>query len=99
MALIQSAKRELVIQEICTRIHLIFQAPNNEIGFSIIGDDDADQFFYVHPDNGDITLLQSVFESEKKQYRVSVQLGATFKTLIQWVNQQGRRFVDKLILE
>ena len=55
---------------ILTIYHFLFQEPNNVISFSIAGDDDADEFFYVHPDNGDITLLQSVFETEKRQYRV-----------------------------
>ena len=40
------------------------------ISYSVMGDDDAGDFFYVHPDNGDITLLQSVFETEKRQYKV-----------------------------
>ncbi len=40
------------------------------VGYSIIGDDDSADFFYVHPENGDVTLLGSVFEAEKKQYRV-----------------------------
>ena len=44
------------------------------ISYSVTGDDDAGDFFYVHPDNGDITLLQSVFETEKRQYKVCKQL-------------------------
>ena len=44
------------------------------ISYSVTGDDDADDFFYVHPDNGDITLLQSVFETEKRQYKVCKQV-------------------------
>ncbi len=42
------------------------------IGYSIVGDDDAGEYFYIHPDNGDINLLKSVFESEKRQYKVEI---------------------------
>ena len=54
------------------------------ISYSVTGDDDAGDFFYVHPDNGDITLLQSVFETEKRQYKVCKQL-ACFNTCLRSV--------------
>ena len=63
------------------------------ISYSVTGDDDAGDFFYVHPDNGDITLLQSVFETEKRQYKVCKELKHVSKFIYAMYNQ-GRLFVE-----
>ena len=51
-----------------------FQKPNNEIEYSISGEGDSPQYFYIHPTQGHITLLKSVLETEKTLYRVTILL-------------------------
>lgn len=48
------------------------KAPNNEVEFYLAGDGDAPEYFYINPTGGEITLLQSVLETETTIYRVSV---------------------------
>jgi protocadherin Fat 4 len=46
--------------------------PNNVVEYSIAGDDKSPEYFYIHPTNGDITLLQAVRETNTQTYRVRV---------------------------
>ena len=46
------------------------QAPNNVLSYSITGDSDGQKFFYIHPTDGTISLLKSVYETTKRDYRV-----------------------------
>ena len=48
-----------------------FQAPNNVLSYSIVGDEPAPKFFFVNPSSGDISLFQSILETDQREYRVS----------------------------
>lgn len=40
------------------------------VRYSVVGDGDAVEYFYVHPTDGHITLLKSVLETGRSVYRV-----------------------------
>ena len=61
-----------VRRELDLNCHLSLQAPNNKVEFSIVGEGDAQQYFYIHPTKGDITLLKSVLKTKRSYYRVSL---------------------------
>ena len=67
----------------CSKLLTVLQAPNNAIEFEIIGDEDAGDYFYINPTSGAISLLQSVLETNKNIYRVSVDI-ASFVTYIHY---------------
>lgn len=50
----------------------IFQAPFNTLTYTLLGDDEAEQFFIVDPTNGRITLITSVLNEQADQYIVGV---------------------------
>ncbi|XP_035826841.1 protocadherin Fat 4, partial [Aplysia californica] len=47
-------------------------APNNEVVYSIVGDDRASEFFFVNPNTGEITLLKSVQDVNINLFRIRV---------------------------
>ena len=42
----------------------------DQITYSLIGDDTALEFFYVDPNNGEISLKASIADDDNKRYRV-----------------------------
>lgn len=50
----------------------IFQAPFNTLTYILLGDDEAEQFFFVDSTNGRITLISSVLNEQADQYIVGV---------------------------
>ena len=48
------------------------------ITYSITGDGEAPNYFYINPTTGDITLLQSVMEFEGRSQRVRVTIQITY---------------------
>ena len=61
-----------VRRELDLKCCLSLQAPNNKVEFSIVGEGDAQQYFYIHPTKGDISLLKSVLKTKRSYYRVSL---------------------------
>ena len=51
-------------------VDLVSQDPNNRIGYTVVGEGDAAEYFYVHPTDGAISLLASVRYSGRSLYRV-----------------------------
>ena len=49
----------------------ILQAPNNVIRYVITGDGESAKYFYINPATGEISLLQSVLETQQTVFRVS----------------------------
>ncbi len=55
------------------------EAPNNEVQYVLMGEGDAPTVFYVDPESGEITLRESVLDSQTTIYRVRrVNLGIEF---------------------
>jgi hypothetical protein len=48
-----------------------FQAPYNEISYSIVGNAQASPFFYIQPDTGVVSLKSSIAGSNISPFTVS----------------------------
>ena len=46
------------------------QAPDNVVGYTIVGDDRASEFFFINPNTGVVTLLKSVKDTNINLFRV-----------------------------
>ena len=64
-------KFDLQCQTMSCHLFFAFQAPNNVLSYSIVGDEPAPKFFFVNPSSGDISLFQSILETDQREYRVS----------------------------
>lgn len=53
------------------------QAPNNVITYKVMGEGDAPEYFFCNPNNGEISLMQSVRYSGRNLYTVSILLTET----------------------
>ena len=48
------------------------QAPYNTVTYSIIGDDDAPNYFSINPASGVISVVRALTDDSASSYRVSV---------------------------